>query len=267
MNKETVQEHKKESEKIWTPEAIDTFWVSLQERVRQNILTVFAPTFERWRKSGIEGEAEIQERIDVMMERERSFVIAVLSRLQEAKSSERILLFDIDETIGTVEFQDNHTFITILRPSLLPLLAEISASDLHIGLLSSRSKEGIEQQLQDPQHLAALRQYIDPAYINSSREEKELDCPLDELGERLKKEFGGKDGVIDKNLIGRDSENDFPQLPGDQTKLSVLKKKREEWKNKTVIVVDDFMYPRYLDTKKGFYGVALKETDGAFYKP
>lgn len=267
MNKEITQEHKKESEKRWTPEAIDTFWNTLREGVRQNILTVFGPTFERWRKSGREEEGEIQERIDVMMERERSFIIAVLSRLQEAKSSERILLFDVDETIGTIDFQDDNTFTTILRPSLLPLLAEISAPDLHIGLLSSRGKEAMEQQLQDPQHLAALWQYIDPAYINSSRGEKELHCPLDQLGERLKKEFGGKNGVIDENLIGRDSQYDFPHLSGDQTKLMVLKKKRDEWKNKTVIVVDDFMYPKYLDTKKGFYGVALKEKDGAFYKP
>ena len=204
------------------------------------------------------------------MEQERLFITAVLARLQEATDArrrERVLLLDIDETIGTPDWPDDKTLITILRPSLIPLLNQISAPDLHIGFLSSRSKEALERQLQDPRHLALIRQYIDPTYIYSSRDERELHCSFEELGEKLKEQFGGESGVIDENLLGRDSEYDYPELPGDQTKLMVLKKRREELAGKAVVVVDDFNYPKYLNTKEGFYGVALREKGGAFFRP
>lgn len=73
--------------------------------------------------------------------------------------------------------------------------------------------------------------------------------------------------MIDENMLGRDGKHDYPRLPGDHVKLSVLKKMRGAWQGKSVIVVDDFSYPKYLDRGKGFYGVALREKDGAFFKP
>lgn len=205
MNIERPEANKGEGEGRWTPERINAFWGSIEETVKQNILLTFGSTFERRRQAGY-GDAEIQESTDRMVAREQSFVTSVLERMQEATSAgrgESILLFDIDETIGTPDFPDDKTHITILRPSLLPLLKEISSPGLQIGFLSSRGKEAIEQQLDDPQHLASVRQYINPAHIYSSRG----------------------------------------------------------------IVVDDFSYPKYLDTRKGFYGVALREKDGAFFKP
>lgn len=270
MTIETPKESRGEGEERWTPERIEAFWSGTQEGVKQNLLTIFGSRFEQLRQGNLYEEAEIQEKIEEAMGRERSFVVSVLSRLYDATEksrSERVLLFDIDETIGTPDFPDDNTLITILRPSLMPLLSEISAPNLRIGFLSTRGKEAMEQQLQDPQHLAPLRQYIDPAYVYSARGERELMCRFDELGEKLKEEFGGESGVIDEDLLGRDGEHDYPRLPGDQVKLRVLKKMRGELEGKAVVVVDDFSYPKYLNTKNGFYGVALREKDGAFFKP
>lgn len=161
-----------EGEKSWTPEGIHEFWNGIEAEVRQGILSTFGTAFERRRQAGYE-EAEIQENIDSMMARERSFATSVLEQVREATSagrSESILLLDIDETIGTPDWPDDKTLITILRPALLPLLREISSPNLHVGFLSTRGKEAMEAQLDDPQHLAPLRQYIDPAYHLTSLE-------------------------------------------------------------------------------------------------
>lgn len=250
----------------------ETFWQNIAETTRQDILTTYNSVFERRRRRGYE-ETEIQETIDAMVERERSFVIAVLSRLQEAESAhkgETVILFDIDETIGTPDFLPDNRMVTLLRPSLIPLLTALSAPHRrHIGFLSSRGKETMIRQLEDPEHLASLRKYVDVSYIFSSREEQELYyVSMDELGDKLKEAFGGENGIIDERLLGKDSEFDYPSLPGDYTKLAVLKRIRHEMTGeRAIVVVDDFEYPKYLDARRGMYGIPLRESGGAFFKP
>ena len=247
------------------PDEAGGFWKAIKDRVKENLESEFGSELNR-----TDEFERKDERIERMMAREKTFVTSVLSRVERAREErggDMVILFDINETIGSTKFVDGNNFHTLLRPSLMPMMEKLRAMGIKIGFISNWGKEAMERQLQDTQDLESLREYITPKYIYSTRVGYEQDLPyrsVEELAQKLKETFGGDLGVVDDALLG--AEGEYPDSSGDYEKLFFLKKIQSELNGKTVIVVDDLDYPKYLDKKKGFYGVSLGGR-GAFFKP
>ncbi len=254
------------------------FWDGTKAEVQKNLHVLFQDRFERMRKTGYD-EAEIQEIMENMLSRERSFLTRILLQIEHARTEhgegrELIVLFDIDETIGAGEILEDNTVRTILRPSLIPLLQTITAQGAKIGFISTRSVEAMQKQLGEAQNLAPIRQYIDKNYIYSpGRNESSISFrSYEELAAACKQKFGGAIGIIDDSRIGGEKDGDpdpdaYPDS-GDLDKLAVLERARPDFEEKIIVVVDDIKYPKFLNNKNGFYGVPLQEGDeGRFFKP
>lgn len=246
----------------------EEFWKSIQDHVRTDLASAFDADLARFQKPD-SPSSRTEEKLDEMMAREEIFATSILSRVEqvlEERGSDSVLLLDIDDTIGMTRPSEEDPFALLLRPSLVPVLERVRSFGLKIGFISNRTKEDMELQLRDAGYLDSLRKYIAPEHIYSTREEsRELSYhSVDELDSELKKVFGGEDGVIDDNVLGRDGK--YPTATGDFEKLFFLKNMRDTIGEKAFIVVDDLDYPKFLDSKKGFYGVSLGKR-GAFIRP
>jgi hypothetical protein len=102
---------------------------------------------------------------------ERRFCSTVLNLL-DAHTSEgtTVLLFDVDNTLGIHSTSLDHDIVSwLFRPAILPLLQHIQETrpSVYIGLLSTRSRDAMVQQLQGSGELGALESYVEDGYIIS----------------------------------------------------------------------------------------------------
>lgn len=252
----------------------EDFWKNIEEDTRQGLLTTFAISFEQMKRR--HSEEEVEEEVQKMIEREHAFVTQTLSLIEKARTEnpqkELVLLFDIDETIATVDFDGQQKLYTILRPSLKPLLEHIvSDAKIKIGFITTRGKEAVEKQLTDLKHLELISVYIDPQYIYSSRGENSAIGFYqndEEFRDKYLDAFVRQTAILDEQTVvaAFDDPHDITlRNSGNIEKLSLLKRLQEDFRDKVVVIVDDIEYPKSLNQKNGFYGLSL--TAGKFYKP
>lgn len=175
----------------------------------------------------------------------------------EKKNQETILLFDVDNTIGVSEYEKPGT---TLRPCLISLLDMLQKKifNIEIGLLSTRGKEFLEHQLEDPKELQPIKNYINKKLIFSTDELKD-----EEFYQFFKREEYA-DYLKNHPLITKElrEEEMYSLMDGQNMgKLERLKQVHKNNSNSNIISVDDALFPAYLKN-----GVSLHEAGkGGFW--
>ncbi len=204
-------------------------------------------------------EKEKEEKVEKTLARESFFATHVLEAFFEAlkKSSAPAILFDIDETIAKSVRLKGSDVLTVLRPTILPLLEEMRSRSAaaRMGFLTSRSKEALLQQIDDERHLLSLKNFIDNSLVFSTLGQPSL--TMNDFAEEQSKL------PVNERVLALESFNPrAPYLSGDVNKLSYLAEHKGELPDCSV-VVDDFKYPTLLNTSS-FVGVSLKN-GGEFF--
>jgi hypothetical protein len=243
----------------------DIFW----QQNADNIIAQVKEKHHRFEELGME-----------RLEKERTFAQTVIERVEEAMGTSEgqpiIVLFDIDHTIGAPGFASGLSEEgTTLRPVLLPLLEQylkpyIDQGKIKMGILSSRSKEALLDQLEDNKHLKPINNYIDREFVFSSRtylkemrtiHQKQI-TGFDFNGPEVTQKSHGKAG---SGLL-QDESAEVVQPPvgsfDDLSKLDTLKDIRDQISG-NIVVFDDTRYAGYLNPTKGLYGADV--TRFAFY--
>jgi flagellar biosynthesis/type III secretory pathway chaperone len=239
-------------------------FLPIKDDIARKLDEVFKSEFQYMEKREYEVE-EITEAREKLLKREEQFFVRVLTaaRMAEERSpGNAIVLFDIDETIGTANFDEGKDLVTKLRPSLIPLLEKFKTLNLEVGFLSSRGKESMDKQLGDENNLGPIKEYVNPNLVFSSRKYSSGDSRnfRDKLHE-------GSYEVIDVSLVEAEGEFGGPTTNGEQQKIKALQEIKEQNPEKSFVVVDDINYPKFLNEKNGIFGVSLADGNGAFYKP
>ncbi len=183
-----------------------------------------------------------EEDFNLKSEGEVSFYKKVLDSVEKATQENQhkkiIVLFDIDETLVSVQ-RGRDSLVNILRPSATALLSKLKEKKVTIGFLTSRAE--LEEQLGN--ELKELNTFIDREYLFSTRK---LDVYQDE---ELKM----------KNSLPDEMKNTF--VSGDYNKMKFLNQLHdtELFKDRIFIPVDDFKYPVLYP-----YGVALHDKEKFF---
>ncbi len=249
--------------KEFSPERVEVFWESMEVEIERYFTELLT---EKMRKSE-EREEKIKEEIEGCVEREKQFVLKmfeVIEKVVAAHAGERVILFDIDETIGSaVMGADKRLSKTVMRPSLLPLLEKLRSIKCEIGFLTSRGDGYLREQLEDPQNIGAIKEYVDPRRVYSSGGVQTKDSSR--FLESVSKSFSD---VIDTKLIDPElRESMGVAVIGAQQKIPVIKDiKAGLPSGAALVVVDDLEYPRFLNNANGVYGVDLSE-GGMFALP
>ena len=209
---------------------------------------------------------QILEAKRIFLENERYFATKVYAALVDAAAtqSEVIALFDVDETIGSPEVYEDRVE-TKLRPSLILVFERIRDARGKIGFISSRGKEAILTQLQEPHNLEPIAKYIDKSLVYSSHNEVG-----DEDSQRFIKVIKKKyveGGIVNSAIVDSVDPYELPTTVGDQKKFAVLRNIKTEHSDQSIIVVDDARYPKFLSRANKLFGVILTHEEGMFVRP
>jgi len=243
-------------------------WAAAESGVQQGLEDLFGAQWQRMQVRGYES-GEVEEDKEKTLKREKDFFVSVLEKVrsvQERTHGKTLILFDVDETIGSAVYTSGNTFKTLLRPSLVPLLESLKARGVSIGLLTNRGQDALQGQLSESDQLAPIASYLDRTHIYSSRG-RAVEQSGEEIAALLKtEEISGGQGVLDKKLLSENVEYTALGASGDWEKIFVLQELKEKNPDTAIIAVDDFQYPRFLNSRAGFYGVSLHDS-GGFFKP
>jgi hypothetical protein len=257
-------------EKSVMPEVVEKTPEELWKENEFNIALRFGEIFdfEKIKKKERWDDVEAERIKKLTFEREKEFFLAVVSEARKIKRSgaEKFLtLFDINETIGSRVNDKAGNPKTILRLSLVPVLDYLKKTGGSVGFLSSRDCGRTIECVDEKNHFAGIKDYLDKKYIFSSREEK---CDFDSVRfeEEINKEFGGEKGIVDDSIVDSIDEGGCPSTVDDMQKLSALKKIRSKIKNTPILSVDNSRFPKLLNNRNGMYGVSLYDS-GIFVRP
>lgn len=178
-------------------------WAAAESGVRQGLEDIFGARWQRMQARGYKS-GEIEEDKAKTLKREKDFFVSVAEKVRDVQERTRgktLLLFDVDETIGSVVFTDGNTSKTLLRPSLVPLLESLKARGVSVGLLTNRGQDILQGQLSESDQLGPIASYLDRTHIYSSRG-RAADQTGEEISALLKtEEISGAQGILDKKLL------------------------------------------------------------------
>lgn len=193
------------------------------------------------KKYSDETSEEYTERLQEKIEGEKYFFEEVLREsealVMDTNNKTSIILFDIDETIGKALFDKKGNFSgTLLRPALLPLLEHIQQKFPHveIGFITTRSKEGVMDQLEDEHQFASIKKFLSLNRMYSVARQ-EVYMSTDEQSEFIK-----NSPVINQASVTEETE--WHLNSGDILKLKVLEELQLKEPHTGVLAVDDFQY-------------------------
>lgn len=195
-----------------------------------------------------------EKKIKEAISREKAFVegtIRSVVRLQEENPSvEKIVLFDLDDTLGTSIFdpETDETIGFLLRPSTEKLLNYLKRHfpEIKIGLLTSKRK--VQEQLEDENFLKAIQPFIDRDKIYS------VALPSEQLYEEEEiQAYLRKHPAVDLQKAKQFSWQTHHWPRDNYPKMETLRKLYEEKKgNIAILAIDDITYPLFLQ-----YGFSL----------
>lgn len=190
---------------------------------------------------------EREEEYQKMLAGEEALVRDTLARVAECIGKEKPgrILFDIDETLGKARLagSDPGADTFLFRPCAVPLVRHIKEhfSTVAIGFLTTRGKEkGVIAQLREPSLLGPLEAYADESEVYSTRDAPQH-TPMNVEGEF---EYLSRHPDVDPAML--DQENFYGLMPGEISKLEILKQLHERTPDIPTVVIDDFSYPQYL---------------------
>lgn len=229
--------------------APNTFWEENKRTVKDKIKAIFLEYEKGYNLD------EIDDEVNRTVEKEEKFTTNIIEAFEKIKknSQEKIILFDIDETIGKIKAIDERQNKTVLRPSFELLLENyfnkyLEKKELKIGFLSSRSKDSICNQLDDINHLVSIKKYVDKDYIYSTRDVKTTDDP---------ENYDYRNNPAINPILYKDRL--YELYPGDLQKLEYIKNNLPSLEGKSIMIVDDFKYTDVLNSDKKLYGVCVQD--------
>ncbi len=226
-------------------ESTNEFWSSIQpdvemalrEYVKERYPTYNQKEQEERYHAALLGEESLVK--DTLLQAERLF-----AGRKDATAFGRIL-FDIDDTLGKVQFakEEGGADRFLFRPSA-PLLLKYLKERFPfcaIGFLSTRGKEkGMLQQLREESLLGPVACYVDEREVYSTRDAPDIPQMS------VEGEFEYLTHHPDVNPATLNPKNFSGLMPGEISKLEILRQLHEREPDIPTVVVDDFSYPQYL---------------------
>ncbi len=210
------------------------------------------------------------------LEAEKKFfnlVMESIDRLTLDSRSERLVLFDLDQTLVQNKYLSDYEetgiweYECLIRPTAEIIMNHLKNIGVEMGVLSNRSISVLEENLQNPGRLGTLKQHISEKFILSSREGPDLLSPRWETLLKFNITADGnlmpevlKDEIVDAQkcaeilLQVRAEPKGQDRMMTNARKLNVLFMAARSFKDKAVLVIDDYKFPLALDPKKHFYG-------------
>jgi phosphoglycolate phosphatase-like HAD superfamily hydrolase len=211
-----------------------------------------------------------------MYEAERAFVVRVREALERHRRQghhDLVVLFDIDQTLGSRKRRDGQT-ATLLRPAAVPLLRQLAAEGVRTGIITTRGMSDLKENLEDALHLKGIAPYVDQTHLTAAEMELHADHtverPSTETTPELFDEFAE---LLEPPLdeVGpfrafRDARG-APLPAKDLNKLLQLAHLRRVHPGVSFVVVDDRDYAGLLraDGPRRITGVHLEEDERAHY--
>lgn len=237
----------------------EKIWTEIEQEVKEFYKKYVT---ERFKKMKTELSPErLKKYIDKCAESDKRFLTWVMDEAKrmhaETPNAEHKILFDIDDTIAEPKYGDEEEKIplstlpigTYVRPIVKTVFENIQKlyPKTKIGIITTRPREILTQNLGEKEHLAQIDPYIDRESIFTT-ETSELKPPF--TFEEVKKHLGTM--PIERN--DKDMELLAATLSmGDEIqKLDVLKNLRSDQSNTELMVVDNARFPNHLK-----YGVSL----------
>lgn len=229
--------------------------------------------------------AERQEEIEVLVGREREFVIRLWDELVKfcTNNPNTInLLLDIDETLGRFKpdetGNDGHT---VLRPAVVRLLNRLAQEydeKLRMGFITTRGEDRLGSQLDDPRHLQPIRHVINRSILFSTQDlTKKINVDNDEDwafyeatrdGAQVATTAEYCQNIIDPERLAKEAEDEYRGLfrnTGDKLKTSLLARLVREHPDQAYMAVDDFPYPSILKKDDPRIRGVWLDQEAAFY--
>ena len=268
----------------------DEVWQGIQEQAKQGLIQIGIKTNKPFFEKQI---GEMLHREEVFVKKIWDKITSVI----ESGQKNIVILFDIDQTIGEIHslvVGDREQRCTIIRPSFNLLTERLRnlSIDLKIGLLSTRNIEDIQEQLKDPIHLQPIAQSVDNRYCFSTDQlpsyQKKLvneqegyqqaialaknanivtdniyDCfrRLPESATPEERHLRARVKLfpadIQKILLFRNLLNPHFQYSDGEDFASPHRFDPNLFNERSIIIVDDFMYPIYLNPDV-IQGISLK---------
>lgn len=192
---------------------------------------------------------ELKEAIQKALEKEKIFIDKMVSGVDRFikinPQNKHLVLFDVDETIGTYNMVKK---ATIIRPALIPLFESFCNiyPKLQFGLISTRGKEAMQKQLSEEGDLSSIGKFINKKYLYST---EGLNAPYFKNDSEQSEWYENHPMV--KNNLAQDEFYDFG-TSGDLTKLKIMADITQD-KNLKILCVDDFRYAKYLKEGHGIF--------------
>lgn len=246
------------------------FWEQNKAAIKEQMIALLETRFPA---DYPEEEREYyRKKIDELIEGEERFTTSVIQTVEKVittSDQETILLFDIDETIASPRMDNNH-YISVIRPAVLVLFSNylnqyITTGKLRVGLLSTRSKDAMIQQLDAEDNLLPIANTIDQELVFSTKDNAKYNegNTTDVIAQS---HSSAGSGILKDESIQEDSADYLMFVEGDRVKLDRLQTIRDEYPQQNIIAVDDMVFPRNLNEDKGVFGVSLKR-NGEFFFP
>lgn len=107
---------------------------------------------------------DVRRRFLRVFDAERDFVRHVWAVVEPLLDAEVVVLFDIDQTLGSRKGRPGVS-ATLIRPSARPLLAQLREVGVLVGILTSRGISDLRANLDDALHLRRIAPFVDPEHV------------------------------------------------------------------------------------------------------
>ena len=172
--------------------------------------------------------------IDEYLEREKEFMKRVLESYERwSRDDNNVVLWDVDETMGKVEFVNGSEYTWHFRPAMQLLIPYLSIRypSIKNGILTTRSVEHAMKGFDGYSDLLESFPFFDTSYIYSARDvDLEVDCEIPR-NEREKREKVMQDQLRDRT--------DMDVFPAVVNKYKVMQRLDEEHPETKFRIVDD----------------------------
>lgn len=209
-----------------------------------------------------------------MFSSERAFVVRVWTAVAAplaARADAVVVLFDVDQTLGSRKGRDGES-ATLIRPSAVPLMAQLREVGARMGLLTTRGIRELRRNLEDVLHLQGIAPYLDENHLIAANMEVHADRTVDypasqlapDLYEPIRRLLAPPADTLEGLRAYRD-ERGRPLPAKDVNKLLQLAYLRQCYPYLEFVVVDDRDYAALLRPDGPILGIHLAEHERAHF--
>ena len=115
-------------------------------------------------------KVDVRKRFLRVFAAERAFVRhvwSVIAPLAANAQGQVVVLFDVDQTLGSRKGRDGES-ATLIRPAAVPLMERLRDAGVLMGILTTRGISDLQAGLEDALHLKGVAPYLDPRHLTAT---------------------------------------------------------------------------------------------------